>query len=103
MKQQTIEVEGLPEGWKAVAYRIPEISDHVLGDDGEIWLVQTEQECKQLVVEKTQPRRIVLEETEEIMTREKEGYVLTDGERIDYINSGISISPPHKIWREVKE
>jgi hypothetical protein len=46
---------------------------------------------------------MVLEETEEIMIREKSGYVLEDGKRISWVKEGISISPPHKIWRVVEE
>lgn len=102
--KQTIEIEGFPEGWKAVAYRCPESGEYYLQSNG---VVINHTGCKHkfpwIIVEKTQSRRIVLEETGEIMTREKEGYVLTDGEHIDYIHSGISISPPHKIWKEVKE
>jgi hypothetical protein len=94
MKQQTIEVEGLPEGWKAVAYRIPKINEHVLGDDGKIWLVQTEQECKQLVVEKIQPRRIVLEETD---------IELPQGYQEFYISGTLLEIKTSNLWKEVKE
>lgn len=101
MTQQTIEVEGLPEGWKAVAYRIPKIGEHVLGDDGKIWLVQTEQECKQLIVEKIQPRRIVLEETWEYHEPEDKDALHTQIFNIDGVSVAKIIS--NKIWREVKE
>jgi len=57
MKTQTIEVEGLPEGWKAKEVRIdPDQYNKYVGDDGFLYW-----EAK-IKMEKIQPRRIVLEE-----------------------------------------
>lgn len=57
MKTQTIEVEGLPEGWKAVEIRVdPDQYNKYVGDDGCLYW-----EAK-IKMEKIQPRRIVLEE-----------------------------------------
>jgi len=61
-----IEIEGLPEGWKAVAYRVPSIKkdEYTLSDD---WDIVPAKGIKfpVLIIEKIRPRRIVLEETEE--------------------------------------
>lgn len=58
-----IDVPDLPEGWRAVAYRTPVFGEYYFYNDGV-------HQCKTrlgqfLIVEKIQPRRIVLEETEE--------------------------------------
>ena len=60
MKTQTIEVEGLPEGWKAVAYRVP-VNGENFFYDGKI-CNDKNQRSEYLIVEKIQPHRIVLEE-----------------------------------------
>jgi hypothetical protein len=59
-----IDIPDLPEGWKAVAYRVPSKDEHTLSDDG---IVVSAKLIKfpVLIVEKIKPRRIVLEETEE--------------------------------------
>ena len=61
--EHTITIEGLPEGWKAVAYRVP-----LAGDI--FWTGRKILECHVglsheafVIIQKTQPRRIVLEET----------------------------------------
>lgn len=54
-KTYPIEIEGLPEGWKAVAYR--------LGKEGEmafinkVWELGSDSLCPVIIVEKIQPRR----------------------------------------------
>ena len=62
MTKQTIEVEGLPEGWKAVAYRNPKRNERYF-HQGIIWTAHIDEAQPFLIVEKIQPRRIVLEET----------------------------------------
>ena len=82
-----IEIEGLPEGWKAVAYRVPvDKIEHVLTDDCEIILANNIRfPC--LIVEKIPPRRIVLEETGRWHINSTEGYVLVPaGSLIDMID-----------------
>lgn len=98
MTQQTIEVEGLPEGWEAVAYRCPENGEYYLENNG---IVIKHAGCKQkfpwIIVEKIQPRRIVLEET----GRELALTVTIEGYLYGYINKdGFA---RYKILREVKE
>lgn len=56
MTQQEIEIEGLPEGWKAVSYRRPIGNIEYVFIDGEIRQAKpTDGVC--LIVEKIQPRR----------------------------------------------
>jgi len=59
-----IEIPDLPEGWEAVAYRIPKVGECYFGSSG-IKLALIDFENLWLIVRKKQPRRIVLEETEE--------------------------------------
>ena len=57
MKTETIEVEGLPEGFEAVAVHFdPNYFNKYTGDDGYIYFKA------EVKVKKIQPRRIVLEE-----------------------------------------
>lgn len=81
MKQYTIEIEGLPEGWDAVAYRIPKRGEQILDDSGIITATSAYIGAPWLIVKKKQPRRIVLEETDF---------------EFDYEFDGV-------FWREVKE
>jgi len=62
MTTQTIKVEGLPEGWKAVAYRTPANGENYLTPDGFVVVAQHDYMLAHLIVEKIQPRRIVLEQ-----------------------------------------
>jgi len=57
-----IEIPDLPEGWEAVAYRIPKVGECYFGSSG-IKLALIDFENLWLIVRKKQPRRIVLEET----------------------------------------
>ncbi len=59
-----IEIEGLPEGWKAVAYRVPRGNIEFVFIENVVREAKP-QDKKCLIVEKIQPRRIVLEETNE--------------------------------------
>lgn len=59
-----IEVEGLPEGWKAVAYRRPYPQEYILKSEGAM-KVRIRGEQPWLIIEKIQPREITLVETDE--------------------------------------
>lgn len=96
MTQQTIEIEGLPEGWKAVAYRCPRNYEKFF-DGEEIHTAGADMAFGHLIVEKIQPRRIVLEETEQDNKRSGLGFLSQQ------FSSGITIYDAHKIWKEVKE
>ncbi len=63
-----IEIEGLPEGWKGVAYRRPYPQEYILKSEGAM-KVRIRGEQPWLIIERIKPRRVVLEETEE--TEEK--------------------------------
>lgn len=91
-KEYTIQIDGVPDGWEPVSGKC------VYGcvkNDNRILL--------EVTLQKTKPSRIVFEETDELLTPGKEGYVLLDGKRIDYILPSQTLSPPHKIWRQVEE
>jgi len=98
MTQQTIEIDGLPEGWKAVAYRCPESGDYYLENNG---IVIKHTGCKHkfplIIVEKIQPRRIVLEETAKENELDKFGDPI-----MQHFGNGIVVYS-EKIWKEVKE
>lgn len=88
MKTQTIEVEGLPEGWKAKEVRIdPDQYNKYVGDDGFLYW-----EAK-IKMEKIQPRRIVLEE----ISKEEYHRLFNDERCPDIYNMRCSY------WREVKK
>lgn len=56
MTTHTIEIEGLPEGWEAKPIKLPNM---LMGSGGELYADVV------ITLQKTKPRRIVLEETEE--------------------------------------
>ena len=58
-----IEVEGLPEGWKAVAYRRPYPQEYILKSEGAM-KVRIRGEQPWLIIEKIKPREITLVETD---------------------------------------
>lgn len=83
-----IEIEGLPEGWRAVAYRIALRGvDHVLRN-GKVTIYNGFSDDENLlIVEKIMPHRIVLEETGRWHINSTEGYVLVPaGSLIDMID-----------------
>ena len=59
-----IEIPDLPEGWDAVAYRIPVEGEYYLSVDNKISDASNGQWCPWLIIRKKQPRRIVLEESD---------------------------------------
>lgn len=98
-----IEIPGLPEGWKPVAYRPVRPGEQV-------WHMGVAQQslsgtcASHLVVEKIKPKRIVLEDTGEFRRPAAGEYVLNSG------GSFTKCDIPHawggtkyEIWREVKE
>lgn len=91
-----IEIEGLPEGWRAVEFRPPKNKESYFTPDGNIISANHDYSLSHLIVEKIKPRRIVLEETEEDANCELP-QPLTDGSYI-----GVMVYA-HKIWRVVEE
>ena len=89
-----IEIEGLPEGWKPVAYRRPVFGEYYFYNDD---IQQGKTGSGQfLIVEKIKPRRIVLEETEEDANCELL-QPMTGGSEV-----GVMVYA-HRIWRLVEE
>lgn len=94
-----IEIEGLPEGWKAVAYRVPAVHEYIFDQEAGIVVKSIlRTPIIRLIVEKIPPRRIVLEETEE-------DNQIDGGSGIFYLQDfkDIKLWNQPKIWREVKE
>ena len=59
-----IEIPDLPEGWDAVAYRVPEEGEYYFSRHGfEQAVDEWPDRPAAIIVRKKQPRRIVLEET----------------------------------------
>lgn len=83
-----IPIEGLPEGWRAVAYRVPKGNIEFVFIENVVREAKP-QDKKCLIVEKIQPRRIVLEETEQTHPNHHDDLIWT------YMNN--------KWWREIKE
>lgn len=63
MAKHTIEIEGLPEEWEPVAFRIGNPKEHII-DCGEVLLLDSVTKFPCLIIKKKQPRRIVLEESD---------------------------------------
>ena len=97
-----IEIEGLPEGWKAVAYRVPKGNIEFVFIENVVRKAKP-QDKKCLIVEKIQPRRIVLEETnEERRICYGEWYESQEGKLMRWPYGG-KTDGKHRVWREVKE
>ena len=85
-----IEIEGLPEGWKPLKVKI---SCNISND------VSVMQCAARVDLERIKPRRIVLEETEEVRQPKEGEYVFNNG------NLCLCRKPErwgyeHQIWRE---
>jgi len=98
MTKQTIEVD-VPKGWKAVAYRAPLIGDYYVRINGEVDKADHNFEYARLVVEKIQPRRMVLEETEE----DNLHHGIENSWCNQHFCNGLILFQQPKRWREVKE
>lgn len=96
MTKQTIEIEGLPEGWRAVAFRVPKEGEYAIVS-GEAQLCHT-YHCifPRLVVQKTKTRRIVLEETDRDRDHMKDEMITIDDKTCVEVYGD-------KIWRIVEE
>lgn len=99
--KQTIDIPGLPEGWRAVAYRLPKKGERC-------WLPgftkimesgMNYNDVHWFIVEKIQPRRIVLEETDEDNGRDTTNQYYA--QHFDTI--GVVLPNKSKIWRQVKD
>ena len=93
MTKQTIEVEGLPEGYRIKSIKLAECLTNVK---------KTESYGTYIQLEKIQPRKIVLEETGELRNvHQGEWFECAEGSMILWQSpcpGGVRM-----IWREVKE
>ena len=93
-QKHEIEIPCLPEGWRAVAYRLPKLGEHILNN---AWSIEKADhnftKLRFLVVEKIKPHRVVLEKTEEKHL----------GFQTLYIDDTEFMIMTDKVWREVKE
>ena len=89
-----IEIPDLPEGWDAVAYRTPDAGEYYLGSSG-VKLCESSFDTVWLIVRKKQPRRIVLEETEEDTDNSHNHTIYVKGITIDIYSN--------KLWKIVED
>lgn len=74
-----IEIEGLPEGWRAVAFRVPKDGESIIDFSGDLRTVAGHYHHPRLIVERIKPRRVVLEDTGEIRQPSAGDYVFNNG------------------------
>ena len=106
MTQQTIDVEGLPKGWKAVAYRRPKKGIDYVFIRGRCEIAgYCEENCYHLiVVQKIQPREIRLRETSETRSVSYgDWYENNRGMIGQWTEEEFDSSLCFRIWKEVKE
>lgn len=103
--KQMIEVEGLPEGWKATEFRPPKDGENFFLPASGILTAKIDflRHEARLIVEKIQPRRIVLEETNDVFGIRKSGYRVYSSGIVQHIENAVGSDIGEKIWREVKE
>lgn len=98
-----IEIPGLPEGWKPIAYRPVKEGEHRFDYYGAVSKAASDSGASYLVVEKIKPKRIILEATGEVRRPEAGEYVRTkEGTFCLRKNPGGWVGE-YEIWREVKE
>jgi len=91
-----IEIPDLPEGWEAVAYRVPVKGEYFFSTDNEISHANDNSHwCPWLIIRKKQPRRIVLEETEEGTDNSHNHTIYVKGITIDIYSN--------KLWKIVED
>lgn len=97
-----IEIPELPKGWKAVAYRRPIMNVDYILLGGDVILCDFNSIFEYLIIEKIPPRRVVLEETDEVR-RPKYGEYFREG----LVDSKVELCTSHnyehavRIWREI--
>ena len=99
-----IEIEGLPEGWRAVAFRAPKDGENTIDFSGDLRTVTGHYQQPRLIVERIKPRRVVLEETNEVRLP-KYGEYFREG----LVDSKVELCTSHnyecavRIWTVVEE
>lgn len=97
-----IEIEGLPEGWEPVGFRVPLGGEDIIDFNGDLIRVGNAYTQPRLIVRKKPPRRIVLEETGELRNANIGEWIEEKGSFSRWPCPKKS-SAEYKIWREVKE
>ena len=95
MTKQTIEVE-VPEGWRVKEYRMPNKGDY-FWHQNRVCVASSSFIDQRLIIEKTPPRRIVLEETDEDNLKYTSGFYANQ-----VFGNGVHVAEKKKIWR-IKE
>jgi len=90
-----IEIPDLPEGWEAVAYRVPQIGEYAFFNGGVAEWGRGNTNSDKLIVRKKQPRRIILEETEEGTDNSHNHTIYVKGITIDIYSN--------KLWKIVED
>lgn len=97
-------VDGLPEGWNVLAFRKPKTGEHYFSPALDICQAKHDYLMAHLIVEKIQPRRIVLEDTDEERSLSYgDWYEDDEGNLHKYLNESFGSRRTYKVWREVKE
>ena len=102
MNKFEIEVPGVPQGWKPVAYR-PVKPGEYIAHTGGVEQSLTGAMASYLVVEKIKPKRVILEATGEVRKPVIGEYVLHLGSSFTRCNSPDAWGMKCEIWREIKE
>ena len=98
-----IEVEGLPEGWRAVAFRKRNKGDKYFYQNI-VWTASADDSYPYLIVEKIQQREIRLVETNEYRQPMQWEYAEIRDDVFAMQGEEMVIDGPYKIWRnKVKE
>lgn len=95
MTQHTIEIEGLPEGWEVESVNVSGINFNNERTSMKVPVIAH--------IQKIQPRRIVLEETEEVRpVGYQEFYSTSNGTLVQW-QLACKTDEAYKIWRVVEE
>ena len=98
-----IDIEGLPEGWKPVAFRLPKKSEYFLKCEQIDVAMDDAFLTEYIIVEKIKPSRIILEETGEFRQAKTYEWIENGCGIIERWMSCENSSSKYKIWRPVKE
>lgn len=96
-KQYTIPIEGIPDGWEPVAFRVPLEGEHAIIFGEARSCDDWHYRAPRMVIQKTKPREITLVETDKDNGDNNSG-IYPD----QHLGNNIFIGNQHKIWR-VKE
>lgn len=98
-----IEIPDLPEGWEAVAYRVPiRMVDYILLTSGVIAMCSWDRDGKYLIVREKQPRQIVLESTGETRKPKAGEYIQNNGNYC-FCRKPDRWGNEHEIWKIVED